>query len=258
MRQSILLFFLMLTSLWLHGQTRWDFSNITRSYKDVLGHYYLLQGDQELYKIDGEGNLLTQKTKSRKGNIASVDVLNPFKIVIFYPQSKLIQLLDTELNILQEISLRSYMSLDIQGVGTTKEGKMVLLDADQEQWLLMDELGQQMNIGLPFEFLNLNWDEYKGMQTNEQYWMMYFEDEAVVFDRYGVFKNRYPIPEGSSVYLYEGSIYFLTKKELIEEQISTLSRKSIPVSIDVNVIGWSVERNRLILHYPEFILLNHL
>lgn len=241
-----------------YGQEKWDFPQITHSFKDVLGHYYLLQAGEELYKLDEKGTVLAHKTKSRNGPIHSVDVLNPFKIIVFYPQSKLIQLLDTELNILQEISLRSYMSLDIKGIGSTKEGKMVLLDADQEQWLLMDEHGQQSDIGLPFDYLNLEWDSYVGMQTNEQYWIIIFEDRVVVFDRYGAFKNQYPMIQNDQAFLLEESIYFLSHQLLIEEHIPTLSRKSIPLSIDDKVIGWSVDRNRLILHYPGFILLNNL
>ncbi|HLW06722.1 MAG TPA: hypothetical protein VKY45_04100 [Marinilabiliaceae bacterium] len=254
MRSYFLLVFTFILSLCAQAQEQWDIPNVTRSWKDVLGNYYFEINQESLYKTDEQGHFIAEKPASRAGKIASVDVSNPFKIKVYYPRVKTIHILDNDLSVLQKIDLRSFMDWDIKAVGSTKDGMLILLDTYHQQWIRMDEHGNHAILGVPFEHLKLDWDDYVDLEMNESFWALIFEDQVYVFDVYGAYMNAYPVAAGQSVQLYDGFLYFLEPGQLIEENLRRLSRKSIALSIEGDWEGWRVERNRLILHYPKYIL----
>ncbi len=241
-------------SLASQAQEQWDIPNVTRSWKDVLGNYYFESNQESLYKTDEQGHFIAEKPSSRAGKIGSVDVSNPFKINVFYPRIKTIHILDSDLSVLQKVDLRSFMDWDIVAVGSTKEGMLILLDAYHQQWIKMDEHGSHHVLGVPFEHLKLDWDEFIGLEMNESFWALIFKDHVYVFDVYGAYINAYPIATGQSVQLYDDYLYFFDREELIEEHLRRFSRKSIALSIEGDWEGWRVERNRLILYFPKYIL----
>lgn len=252
--KRLLLSMLMLgLGIFTYAQEVWEIKDVTNSWKDVLGHYYFEINQELLIKTNDKGEVVAKKTASRSGRIGNVDVLNPFKVIVYYPRVKKIQVLDADFSTLQEVNLRTFMDWDIRAVGSTKDGFLVLLDAYNNQWIRMDEHGNHSLIGVSFEFLNLDWNDFVRLETNAFYWALIFKDKVYVFDNYGAHINSFPLIKDQSVHLFEDYLYLFAQNELIEEHIRTLSRKSISLSIEGDWRGWGVERNRLILYYSDRI-----
>lgn len=241
-----------------YAQESWNLENIHYSTTDFLGHYYWIDQQGALLKTNMEGDTIAEKKSSILGKLSSIDVKNPFKISLYYPDSKRVQVIDNDLNVLRDISLNKYFDWDIIAVQSLKEGHLILLDTYHSQWIKMDEYGNGKVHGMDFAQLHLNWEEFQEFIIDQTYWVLIFDQEVVVFDSNGVYKNRFPIPEHRLLTYYNEFIYYYHEGQLFEQSIIDFSIKSIGLSIEYDVEGWTVERNKLILHFPKYIMFQNL
>src|ERR1700709_2779720 len=85
---------------------------------DNLGNIYLLNKDNQLKKLDANGDSLAVFNDVRRfGKIATIDVTNPLKILVFYREFTTIIVLDRFLNIVNTIDLRSLNILQAKAIG---------------------------------------------------------------------------------------------------------------------------------------------
>src|SRR6267142_1538777 len=74
---------------------------------DNLGNIYVLNKDNRLKKLSSQGDSLAVFNDVRRyGQIASIDVSNPLKILVYYREFTTIIELDRFLNIINTIDLR--------------------------------------------------------------------------------------------------------------------------------------------------------
>jgi hypothetical protein len=76
---------------------------------DNLGNIYLLSSDNQLKKVNENGDSLAVFNDVRRfGKIYSIDVTNPLKILVYYREFGTIIMLDRFLNNINTIDLRSH------------------------------------------------------------------------------------------------------------------------------------------------------
>src|SRR5206468_842074 len=72
---------------------------------DNLGNAYVVENN-ELKKYDPSGKLLSNYSEKNLGTLKFVDVGNPLKIILFYPDFQQINILDSKLLLESTIQLR--------------------------------------------------------------------------------------------------------------------------------------------------------
>lgn len=96
---------------------------------DNLGNIYILRKDNQLRKLSPQGDSLAVFNDVRRyGQIASIDVTNPLKILIFYREFSTIIELDRFLNNVNTIDLRKLNILQVRAVGLAYDNNVWVFD----------------------------------------------------------------------------------------------------------------------------------
>src|ERR1700759_3033364 len=96
---------------------------------DNLGNIYVINGDNQLKKLGPKGDSLAVFNDVRRyGKIASIDVTNPLKILVYYRDFTTIIELDRFLNIINTIDLRTQNILQAKAVGLAYDNNVWVFD----------------------------------------------------------------------------------------------------------------------------------
>lgn len=96
---------------------------------DNLGNIYILRKDNQLRKLSPQGDSLAVFNDVRRyGQIASIDVTNPLKILVFYREFTTIIELDRFLNIVNTIDLRKLNILQVKAIGLAYDNNVWVFD----------------------------------------------------------------------------------------------------------------------------------
>jgi hypothetical protein len=90
-----------------------------------------------LKKYKPDSNLIASYSDPSYGNITSVDVSVPFKIILFYKNFDHITILDENLSTETQINLNNY-SINAQTVGSANNGKIIIYDNTTKSLLIFD------------------------------------------------------------------------------------------------------------------------
>jgi len=100
---------------------------------DINGSIFLISGNS-LYKLDGNDSNTIEFSNKMYGSITSVDVSNPFKILVFYKETGMIVFLDNHLK-----ELQSPISLPKQGLLNTE---LACTGSDNSFWIYYTDTRQ--------------------------------------------------------------------------------------------------------------------
>jgi hypothetical protein len=103
--------------------------DITDFRVDNLGNIYVINGDNQLKKLSPRGDSLAVFNDVRRyGNIGSIDVTNPLKILVYYRDFTTIVELDRFLNLINTIDLRTQNILQAKAVGLAYDNNIWVFD----------------------------------------------------------------------------------------------------------------------------------
>ena len=100
---------------------------------DVNGDYFLISGNS-LFKLNTKDNTAIEYSNKMYGNISSVDVSNPFKILVFHKETGIINFLDNHLK-----ELQSPISLHHQGLQNVE---LACNGSDNSFWIFNNDTYQ--------------------------------------------------------------------------------------------------------------------
>lgn len=96
---------------------------------DNLGNIYVINRDNQLKKLSSRGDSLAVFNDVRRyGKIASIDVTNPLKILVYYRDFTTIIELDRFLNLINTIDLRTQNILQAKAVGLAYDNNIWIFD----------------------------------------------------------------------------------------------------------------------------------
>lgn len=98
---------------------------------DKLGNYYLINYAGDIRKFSADKTFLYSFKNSSYGNIASLDVSNPHKILVFYKEFQTILILDNTLTDISTIKLD--YSQYYSAAGTSNDGNIWLYNSLKNQ-----------------------------------------------------------------------------------------------------------------------------
>lgn len=180
----------------------------TQLYADPNGNIYLVNGSK-LSKLDENGKLLRSFDDSFLGDIASVDSDNPMKIMLFYRESGKIVFLDDRLSpVMEPLDLFSHGYSSVTLAAYSTDNLIWLYDAASHELICIDFYCKEKSRN------RLNFSDFEPTQLLARYerslLMNNPQDGMYLFDAFGTFLKRIPIPVEKILWYNHTLITYLT------------------------------------------------
>lgn len=213
---------------------------------DNLGHLYAVGQDNVLVKMDSAGNVLFTYPQNRYGPLRQVDVSNPMKILLIYPDFAQVVILDNTLSELGQISLKRIGINDLSaaaysrrdnGIWIFDRGNRNLKKIDLSGTLVLNapELLQQLGITLEPSLMR----EYQNR--------LYLSDPqqgVFVFDAFGVFLEKLPLPPLRDFQISSGFLIGLADNQTVVVDLNSGTQSVMALPHNVGCTGLRHYGNR--------------
>ena len=169
-------------------------------------------------------------TDFQLGNITSVDIINPFNVVVFYADTNTTVLLDNKLSLIEQINFNLLADVaNISSVSNAGGNKLWLFNADSQQLELYNYRNNTKNsISLPIA-------EILTDQTSDFNYNYILTPNAVkVYTVFGGLVKSIPFQGGQKVITYKGRVLVVKDGviyEIIENSLKLISIKTTQISI---------------------------
>jgi hypothetical protein len=163
---------------------------------DNLGNIYVLNGGNQLKKISAKGDSLAVFNDVRRyGNIASIDVTNPLKILVYYRDFTTIIELDRFLNIINTIDLRNQNILQAKAVALAYDNNVWVFDELDAKLKRIGDDGSLVDQTTDFRQLFDTVPDPSFICDREGLVYLYDPVKGVyIFDHYGSLKTHLDLP----------------------------------------------------------------
>jgi len=182
--------------------------NYTNFYTDNLGNVFLVSKTNQIKKLDDHLDSVTVFNDVRRyGNIYSLDVTNPLKILVYYKDFTTILVLDRFLNIRNTIDLRKYDILQAKAVAQSYDNNYWIFDELENAIKKIDDNGNVLFKSSDFRVLFS--DQYDPSYIIDANGLLYLYDKKkgwLVFDYYGTFKRRIDVINREDVQIFNNQI----------------------------------------------------
>ncbi len=232
--------------------------NINSEYftTDNFGNVYTIKNKQ-LTKFDKDGKKLCAYSNNYLGNIASLDVSNPLRILVFYKDFNQIIFLDNTLaTIGSPINLNDINVDEATLVCGSNQNGFIIFNSQTKKICKYDKTLQ-----LVYESLNLSQLVGREFSPNfmlEKSGYVYLNvpnTGILVFDIYGVYYKTIFIRNIKSFQVKGNNILYCSNNSLQKYNFKTLKSESLQLPDAANVINCSIEEDRLyILKANKFLI----
>ena len=190
---------------------------------DPLGHIYLVDDSDRIFKFDTTGQRLFTVVNNNLGRIHSLDVGNPFKIMAFYRDQQTILLFDNTLSEIQRIPLARWNLIDVTAAGFSPDNAIWVFDGSKKVLMKLSDKGEPIITSDPFDII-------KPVSQRPDY----------IFD----LDNLLLLKEvGQPMALFNDFGNYLHSVVLDEEYFSVLKDKLV-ITKNASVIHYNVQNNK--------------
>jgi hypothetical protein len=169
-------------------------------------------------------------TDFQLGNITSVDIINPFNVVVFYADTNTALLLDNKLSLIKRINFNLLANIaNISSVSNAGGNKLWLFNADSQQLELYNYRNNTKNI------ISLPITEILTDQTSDfNYNYILTPTSIMVYTVFGGIVKNIPFLGGEKIISQKGRVLVVRDNmmyEIIEDSLKLLSIKTTQISI---------------------------
>lgn len=222
---------------------------------DALGNIYLLHEGQ-LKKLSPAGDSIAVfNDVKRFGQPSTLDVSNPFKILLYYKQYATVVLLDNMLANRGVINLRKAGIFSVNAMGTSYDGKLWLFDEQDFKLKKLNEDGTEL-----LESNDLRQAASIAPQPTNLFdseGAVYLYDSAVGFiqlDYYGTFIKTLPFTGWQSVSISKNILFGIKNGNLFSYRPGSLDLKEYKLAqVQNTIISVRVVGGKIYLHKKEGI-----
>ena len=192
---------------------------------DNLDNIYLVTKSNQLKKINIDGDSLGVYNDVRSyGQLVSIDVSNPLKILLYYKDFASIIELDRLLGLLNTINLRTQNIFSVRAVATSYDNNTWLYDEGDRELKKIDDNGNILSTTVDFGLLFDSVPSPSRIIDRDGYVYLYDANKGFyVFDYYGSLKNKIPFFHWSNVDVVGKNIYGFTDSLLYQYQLGSLN-----------------------------------
>lgn len=189
-----------------------------------------------LYYVNG--NILYKKTPSKLfsysnvalGTLEKVDMSNPFKVILFYPDFNAVILLDNNLNELTErIDFTDETKFNNVRFVTGSSQNNLWLFADDNRLHLYDYLRHRdMLETQPLTFYEPEFQAKKLVSVYKKVWIL--SNQAVFeFNEYGTFINKFILPQVEDIFPFQKGFLYISGGSFYYQ----LPENSMPIDLQI-------------------------
>ena len=166
--------------------------NFTNFSVDEAGNIYLVINESQLKKIDRNGDSIAVFNNVKKsGNIHSVDVTNPLKILVYYKTTSTIVILDRLLSVRQVIDLRKSNIQQVKAIKLSYDNNIWLFDELESKIKKLDENGKVLFQSADLRNVFAEAPSFRSIFDNSGSLYLYDPKKGwFLFDYYGAFKKK--------------------------------------------------------------------
>lgn len=184
----------------------------TQLYADPNGNIYLVDGSK-LSKLDANGKLLRSFEDPFLGNISSVDVDNPLKIMVFYHESGKLVFLDDRLSpVTAPVDLFSHGYTTVLLAAYSTDNLIWLYDEASHELICIDFYCKEKSRN------KLNFSEFYPVQLlacRERALLINNPNDGIyIFDAFGTFLKRIPLQIERIIDYSKSEIIYYTREEV--------------------------------------------
>ena len=214
---------------------------------DQLGNFYLVVKNN-IIKFDPNGKRINQYSNQRYGEISSIDATDPYKIVVFYEDFRIIVILDNQLS-------ENGSPLNLQ-FSDFDQPVLACRAYNTGLWLYDQLLFKLYRVTLSLETVQStgNLTQVLGLKFQPDFMMEYNNNLYVnnpatgilVFDQYGTYTKSIIIKDLDRFQVTEKAIYYVDEGKIKKYRFRDLEIESLPLP-ENGITGLSVHKNRLFM-----------
>lgn len=202
---------------------------------DNLGNYYLLSKNNQLKKLNAQGDSIGIFNDVRRyGKLYSIDASNPLKVLLYYKNFATIVVLDRFLNVVNTIDLRKQNIFQVKAVAQSYDNNIWVFDEQNNKLKKIADDGKVLSETVDFRII---FDDVPSpTQIFDQDGFVYLYDSTkgiYVFDIYGSFKTKISYLGLTDLAVFGKTIIGLDHQLLLAYTTETLSeqRMKLPAII---------------------------
>ena len=180
---------------------------------DNLGDLYLIDQKNQLSKFNIDGQVKFEFSIKGLGDISSIDVSNPQKILLYFPQYQNIIFLDNTLSEIKRLNLEELNYWDIQGVANSRDNNIWIHDPVNNRLLKINSEGAiQLSSN---EVFNSKIEEIGSSRIYERNnrVFLYYENIIYEFDSFGQLIQTFMLTN-QGIQFESESLFFLDQDQI--------------------------------------------
>jgi hypothetical protein len=221
---------------------------------DELGNAYVVSRSNELIRYTPAGDSSTNFKSVANGDIGYIDVTNPLRILVYYPDFNKLVLLDRMLSLKNELNLRKLNLVS---------SSLVAVSADANLWVydqfnaVLNKLDLQLNYMIRGNDLRQQLAELPApVFMTERERKVYIADTTkgiLVFDQYGTYINTLSIPGIKQLQISGPRLIYRRQDTLLSYDLQQFSETAIqiPHQNGEEIISTALCRNVLYVLYAD-------
>lgn len=222
---------------------------------DPQGCIYAVK-DATLFKYAPNGDLLYSYTNNLLGSIASIDVDNPLKIMLFYRDAGNIVFLNDKLSLIGDIiDLFSKELTTITLATYSTKNNLILYDEANTDLIIMDFYFNEK------ERIHYNFDQFHPVilkDINEkQIYMQDAQKGIYLFDSFGTYDKNIAVLSDYPVQILKDYIFYIKDYQLNSYNFSRLENEKL-ATLPENIRQALVYQQKIILSDGKTISINNL
>lgn len=220
--------------------------NYTNFYADNLGNLYFIAANNQVKKLNENlDSVAVFNDVRRYGDIYSMDVNNPLKIVVYYKDFTTILVLDRFLNVRNTIDLRNAGILQAKAVAQSYDNNYWVFDELNSKLKKVDDNGNVLLESPDFRVLFSY--EYIPQQIIDADGALYFYDAKkgwLIFDYYGAYKKHIDVAEWKDVKVTRNTLIGVDGNYLYSINATTFSEQKVKLDLP-NAVKIQQQSNKL-------------
>jgi len=214
---------------------------------DQLGNVYLVVKNN-IIKYDRGGELINQYSNQRYGEISSIDATDPYKIVVFYEDFRIIIILDNQLSENGSPLDMQFSDFDqpVLACRAYNSGVWMFDQLLYKLYRLTLSLKEVHSSGNLTQMLGYKLVPNFMIEYNNNLYVNNPETGILVFDQFGTYTKNIAILNLKRFQVTERAIFYTEDNKIKKYHFNKLEIESLPLP-DTSITGLSVDKNRLFI-----------
>lgn len=220
---------------------------------DQFGNVYLIKNNR-ISKYDISGKFTHSYSNSLSGNIFSVDVTDPLRIMLYYSDFNQIVFLDKTLSVLNErIMLDEYGLEFVTAACTSTQGGLWVYDR-QKEWILYFDKNLEIKIQSPRITGIKSFENHPDfiLESDQKIFLKIPELGIMIFDHFGSYIKTIPLKNVNDFQVIENQIVFHNDNSLLFYNYNFHLKKELKLPQSKNLKQVRIEGNNIYLGGADY------